>query len=147
MKQLMAEHRGIFGGELSGHFYFAKNFNADSGVIAMATFLSVLASAGKPMSKMVKPLKRYAQSGEMNFEIEEKDAALEAVQDEYGDRAEVDFLDGVTIDCFEEEGWWVNIRKSNTEPLLRLNAEARDKSTLDRIVAEISPMLGHLSAH
>lgn len=147
MKQLMAEHRGIFGGELSGHFYFARNFNADSGVIAMATFLSVLASAGKPMSKLVKPIKRYVQSGEINFEIEEKDAALEAVQDEYGDRAEVDFLDGVTIDCFDEEGWWVNIRKSNTEPLLRLNAEAKDKATLDRIVEEISPMLGQVSAH
>jgi phosphomannomutase len=113
----------------------------------MATFLSVLAGAGKPMSKMVKPLKRYAQSGEMNFEIEEKDAALQAVQDEYGDRADVDFLDGVTVDCFAEEGWWVNIRKSNTEPLLRLNAEARDKATLDRIVEEISPMLGHQVAH
>tara|TARA_R110000782_G_scaffold57258_28_gene119840 strand:- start:8182 stop:9603 length:1422 start_codon:yes stop_codon:yes gene_type:complete len=147
MKQLMAEHRGIFGGELSGHFYFARNFNADSGVIAMATFLSVLAAEGKPMSKLVKPIKRYAQSGEINFEIEEKDAALEAVQDEYGDRAEVDFLDGVTIDCFADEGWWVNIRKSNTEPLLRLNAEARDKATLDKIVEEIAPMLGQQVAH
>ena len=147
MKQLMAEHRGIFGGELSGHFYFARNFNADSGVIAMATFLSVLAAEGKPMSKLVKPIKRYAQSGEINFEIEEKDAALEAVQDEYGDRAEVDFLDGVTIDCFADEGWWVNIRKSNTEPLLRLNAEARDRATLDKIVEEISPMLGQQVAH
>ena len=147
MKQLMAEHRGIFGGELSGHFYFAKNFNADSGVIAMATFLSVLASAGKPMSKLVKPLKRYAQSGEINFEIEEKDAALEAVQEEYADRAEIDYLDGVTIDCFDGEGWWVNIRKSNTEPLLRLNAEAKDHATLERIVEEISPMLGQQVAH
>lgn len=147
MKQLMAEHRGVFGGELSGHFYFAKNFNADSGVIAMATFLSLLAEAGKPMSKLVKPLKRYAQSGELNFEIEEKDAALEAVQDEYGDRAEVDFLDGVTVDCFADEGWWVNIRKSNTEPLLRLNAEARDQATLDRIVGEIAPLLGQKVAH
>jgi phosphomannomutase len=147
MKQLMAEHRGVFGGELSGHFYFAKNFNADSGVIAMATFLSVLAESGRPMSELVKPLKRYSQSGEMNFEIEEKDAALEAVQDEYGDRADVDFLDGVTVDCFADEGWWVNIRKSNTEPLLRLNAEARDRATLDRIVGEIAPLLGHKVAH
>ncbi|MFK7883863.1 MAG: phosphomannomutase/phosphoglucomutase [Phycisphaerales bacterium] len=142
MKQLLAENRGIFGGELSGHFYFARNFNADSGVIAMATFLTVLAHADAPMSELVKPLKRYCQSGEINFEIEEKDAALEAVQDEYGDRAEIDYLDGVTIDCFDDEGWWVNIRKSNTEPLLRLNAEAKDQETLDKMVAEISPMLG-----
>jgi phosphomannomutase len=113
----------------------------------MATFLSLLAEAGKPMSQLVKPIKRYAQSGEINFEIEEKDAALEAVQDEYGDRAEIDFLDGVTVDCFAEEGWWVNIRKSNTEPLLRLNAEARDPATLDRIVEEISPLLGQQVAH
>lgn len=147
MKQLMAEHRAVFGGELSGHFYFARNFNADSGVIAMATFLSVLAGTGKPMSRLVKPLKRYCQSGEINFEIEEKDAAIEAVLDEYGDRAEVDFLDGITVDCFEEEGWWINIRKSNTEPLLRLNAEARDKATLERVLEEVAPMLGHQVAH
>lgn len=147
MKQALAEHKGIFGGELSGHFYFRGNFNADSGAIAMATVLTVLAESGKTMSQLIQPMKRYVQSGEINFEIEDKDAALEAVKDEYGDRGEVDELDGVTVDCFAAEGWWVNIRKSNTEPLLRLNAEAKDAALLDRVVAELSPMLGKRVEH
>ena len=147
MKQLMAEHGAVFGGELSGHFYFKKNFNADSGAIAMATFLSVLAQSGKPLSKLIKPLWRYVQSGEINFEIEEKDEALDAVMEHFAERGEIDELDGVTVDCFGTEGWWMNIRKSNTEPLLRLNAEAKDQETLDRIVSEVSPMLGDRVDH
>lgn len=143
MKAALAEHRAVFGGELSGHFYFAKNFNADSGVIAMATVLSVLAESGKKLSELVKPVARYTQSGEINFEIEDKDEAIDELIAHFQPRAaSIDQLDGVTIDCFTREGWWANIRKSNTEPLLRLNAEARDRATLDRIVSELSPMLG-----
>ena len=72
----MAEHNAVFGGELSGHFYFRNNYYADSGAIAMATVLSFVAQADKPMSKLIKPVARYIQSGEINFEIEEKDEAL-----------------------------------------------------------------------
>jgi phosphomannomutase len=147
MKALMGDHKAVFGGELSGHFYFSRNFNADSGAIAMAVVLSVLAESGKPMSKLIAPIARYVQSGEINFEIEEKDEALEALRDHFGDRGDIDELDGVTIDCFESEGWWCNVRKSNTEPLLRLNAEAKDKESLASAIAEISPMLGVRSAH
>lgn len=142
MKQLLAEHEAIFGGELSGHFYFRKNFNADSGAIAMATILSVMAHSGKPMSRLVKPLMRYVQSGEINFENEEQDEAIEAVMETFGDRGDIDELDGITVDCFGDEGWWMNIRKSNTEPLLRLNIEAKTKETLDEIYAQVSPLLG-----
>ncbi len=147
MKALLAENKAMFGGELSGHFYFRKNFNADSGAIAMATFLSVLAKSGKPMSELIAPMARYMQSGEINFENEEKDVAIESVMEYYAEKCEIDELDGITVDCFEDEGWWVNIRKSNTEPLLRLNAEARDQETLDRILEEVAPMLGHRVAH
>ena len=147
MKQEMAKHRAAFGGELSGHFYFRKNFNADSGAIAMATVLSVLAESGKTMSELVAPGKKYAQSGEINFEIEEKDAALDALSDEYGDVAEIDDLDGVTLDAFADAGWWCNIRKSNTEPLLRLNAEAKNQATLERVLAELAPKLGTRVEH
>ncbi|HZW09290.1 MAG TPA: phosphomannomutase/phosphoglucomutase [Phycisphaerales bacterium] len=147
MKQKMAEHGAVFGGELSGHFYFRKNFNADSGAIAMATVLSVLAQSGKPMSALVAPAQKYSQSGEINFEIEEKDAALEALKDEYGDVADIDELDGVTIDAFKSKGWWCNIRKSNTEPLLRLNAEAKDARTLERVLGELAPKLGKRVEH
>ena len=142
MKQLLAENGAIFGGELSGHFYFRKNFNADSGAIAMATFLSVLANSSKPMSKLVKPLMRYVQSGEVNFENEEQDEALETVMETFGDRGDIDELDGVTVDCFDSEGWWMNIRKSNTEPLLRLNIEAKTQELLDEVYAEVTPLLG-----
>lgn len=147
MKQAMSEHRGIFGGELSGHFYFRDNFNADSGAIAMATVLTVLAHSGKKMSELIEPVARYAQSGEVNFEIEDKEQALADVRETFLGRGTIDDLDGVTVDCFEKEGWWANIRKSNTEPLLRLNAEARDSETLDHALAEVSPLLGERVAH
>jgi phosphomannomutase len=151
MKAAMAEHRCPFGGELSGHFYFRDNFYADSGAIAMATVLSVLAEEGKPMSKLIKPIARYHQSGEINFEIEDKLAALEELKEhvlgEMNADASIDELDGVTIDCFDDDGWWVNVRMSNTEPLLRLNAEAKNAETLERVVAELSPLLGERVAH
>lgn len=146
MKAALSEHKGCFGGELSGHFYFAGNFNADSGVIAMCTVLTVLASTGKTLSELVKPVARYHQSGEMNYQIEDKDAALAELRDAFPD-ADIDELDGVTIDCFSSQGWWCNVRKSNTEPLLRLNLEAKDKKTLDAMVARVSPMLGTLVHH
>ena len=151
MKAAMAEHHATFGGELSGHFYFEENFNADSGAIAMATVLSVLAKSGKKMSQLIAPIARYAQSGEINFQIEEKDAALAELKKQFGPGSKhngtMDELDGVTIDCFAREGWWCNVRKSNTEPLLRLNAEAKDRKTLDRILAGISPLLGKKVDH
>jgi len=151
MKAELASRGGCFGGELSGHFYFADNFNADSGVIAMATVLTVLAASGKKMSALVKPIARYAQSGEINFEIEEKDEALAALKEAFGPesshRGVVEELDGVTIDCFDRHGWWCNVRKSNTEPLLRLNLEARDGATLDRMLGEIAPRLGKRVDH
>jgi phosphomannomutase len=138
----MAEHHAVFGGELSGHFYFQGNYNADSGAIAMATVLTMLKQSGKKMSQLVAPAKKYAQSGEVNFNIEDKDAALNALREKFEDSGEIDELDGVTIDCFDKLGWWCNVRKSNTEPLLRLNLEAKDKKTLDSTMAKIAPMLG-----
>jgi phosphomannomutase len=147
MKQEMADHRCSFGGELSGHFYFRTNFNADSGAIAMATVLSAVAASGKPVSAMVKPAQRYVQSGEINFEIEDKDQALAEIREHYIGRGTIDDLDGVTVDCFEGEGWWANIRKSNTEPLLRLNCEARDAELLAKVTEEISPLLGERVDH
>ena len=151
MKQELAESKGIFGGELSGHFYFRDNFNADSGAIAMCSLLSQLARGGKKLSELVKPVARYAQSGEINFENENKDEALANIIEELGPGSDIDAdieeLDGVTLDCFDREGWWCNIRKSNTEPLLRLNAEAKDRATLERALTMIEPLLGTRVAH
>ncbi len=147
MKSALAEHKGAFGGELSGHFYFRDNFNADSGAIAMAVVLTAVAEAGKPMSQLIKPIARYKQSGEINFECEDKDGAIAELKETFAKRGKIDELDGVTVDCFTKEGWWCNVRKSNTEPLLRLNLEARDDATLQKMLATIAPMLGHQVAH
>jgi phosphomannomutase len=142
MKAALAEHGAVFGGELSGHFYFRDNFNADSGAIAMAVVLSILSQSGKRLGDLVKPIARYAQSGEINFQIEDKDGALARLREEYEGVGKIDDLDGITIDCFDRHGWWCNVRKSNTEPLLRLNMEAKDRATLDRMLAKVSPLLG-----
>ncbi|MGD9690358.1 MAG: phosphomannomutase/phosphoglucomutase [Phycisphaerales bacterium] len=149
LKAALAESGAVFGGELSGHFYFKGNFNADSGAIAMCTVLTVLAASGKTLSEIIKPAARYAQSGEINFNIEDKDGALARLKDTLGTApgALLDELDGVTIDCWARDAWWCNVRKSNTEPLLRLNLEARDKKKLDEMLARISPMLGQRVAH
>jgi len=150
LKQAMADNAGIFGGELSGHFYFKDNYNADSGVISLCVVLSIMAKAGVPMSELIAPIARYPQSGEMNFAIDDKDGALLAITKEFmppAKGAQIDELDGVTIDCFAKHGWWCNIRKSNTEPLLRLNMEAKDRATLDRVLLEISPKLGRRVDH
>jgi len=151
LKQAMADQGACFGGELSGHFYFKDNFNADSGAIAMCTVFTMLARATKTMSQMIAPIARYAQSGEINFQIEDKDGALAELKKSFGPAAnpsaQMDELDGVTIDCFKSHGWWCNVRKSNTEPLLRLNLEAKDRGTLDKMLAAIAPRLGKRVEH
>ena len=138
LKQAMADHDAVFGGEVSGHFYFRSNFYADSGAIAMATVVSNLARAATPLSTLIAPTRRYVQSGEINFETDDKQEALEELKEIYAD-GRIDELDGVTID---RGAWWCNVRPSNTEPLLRLNLEGPDRETVDARVAEVSEYLG-----
>lgn len=147
MKALLRETDGIFGGELSGHFYFKHNSFADSGAIAFAAVLSVLSESDKPISELIAPYKKYPQSGEINFEVEDKTAVMESLKETYAADAQmIDNLDGVTIDCFANKGFWFNVRASNTEPLLRLNAEAKDKATLDSLLNNLTPRLGTVAA-
>jgi phosphomannomutase len=143
MKQAMAENDAVFGGELSGHFYFRDNYYADSGAMALAEVASALARADCSMSEFVKPARRYAQSGEINFETEDKEAALEELKETYASGT-IDELDGVTIDLGE---WWCNVRPSNTEPLLRLNLEGPDPETVTARVNDVSQYLGRRVAH
>ena len=143
MKQEMAEHDAVFGGELSGHFYFRDNFFADSGAIAFATAVSALARADGPISEQIRPARRYAQSGEINFETEDKDAAIDDLVDAFPS-AEIEELDGVTLDLGD---WWFNVRSSNTEPLLRLNLEAPDKPAVNAYVEQVAQYLGRRVAH
>ncbi|HTW94446.1 MAG TPA: phosphomannomutase/phosphoglucomutase [Tepidisphaeraceae bacterium] len=138
LKKTMAETKGVFAGELSGHFYFRDNFYADSGAIAFARVLSVLSAQDKSLSALIQPLQRYAQSGEINFEVPDKDAKIKELAERYKS-SQIDYLDGITVDHGD---WWFNVRQSNTEPLLRLNLEARTKAMLDEKFAELKTMLG-----
>ncbi len=138
MKKTMADNHGVFGGELSGHFYFRDNFNCDSGAIAFATAISTIASQDLPLSELVAPLYRYSHSGEINFEVEDKKAKMKEIEDAFSD-AEIDHLDGVTC---QYEDWWCNVRPSNTEPLLRLSLEAKDSRLMNAKFKELEKILG-----
>ena len=138
MKKTLAETQAVFGGELSGHFYFRDNFYADSGAIAFARVLSVLSAETKSFSRIIAPLRRYAHSGEINFQVEDKDAKIREIAETYR-KAKVDYLDGITV---EMDDWWFNVRKSNTEPLLRLNLEAPTPAALKERLAEVQKLLG-----
>jgi phosphomannomutase len=138
IKKTLAETKAVFGGELSGHFYFRDNFFADSGAIAFARVLSVLSAQTKPLSDLVAPLMRYTQTGEVNFQVEDKDGKIRELADAYKN-GQVDYLDGITADMGD---WWFNVRKSNTEPMLRLNLEAKTKSLMEQKLAELKKYLG-----
>ncbi|MBI1371929.1 MAG: phosphomannomutase/phosphoglucomutase [Phycisphaera sp.] len=142
LKALMKEHNGVFGAELSGHMYYRDNFYTDSGAITFAVALSILSAGNKTMSELIKPYETYVQSGEINFTVEDKDAAIEKVRQTFASRAKMDDLDGISVDAWDSEGWWANIRKSNTEPMLRLNLEAKDAATKTKALSEVTPMLG-----
>jgi phosphomannomutase len=138
IKKTLAETKAVFGGELSGHFYFRDNFFADSGAIAFARLLSVLSEQPGPLSGLIDPLKRYSQSGEINFQVEDKDAKIRELAEQYK-KAQVDYLDGITIDFGD---WWFNVRKSNTEPMLRLNLEAKTPEMMHEKLKEVQRILG-----
>ncbi len=143
MKDKLAQMRAPIGGELSGHFYFADMFNADSGIRAFLAVASLVAAKKQPLSKIIAPYQRYQQSGEINFENADKAGALAAMRRAYPDGVFTE-LDGLSLDA---GAWWCNVRLSNTEPLLRLNLEARDRATVDRQVEELTPILGKRVDH
>ena len=122
MKATMRRRDAVCGGELSGHFYFRDNYYADSGAIALITVLSILGEQKKPFSHILAPLGRYAQSGEINYEVDDKEAKIKEIGRVFAD-GRIDHTDGITV---EYEDWWFNVRASNTESLLRLNLEAAD---------------------
>ena len=130
IKAEMRKDNGIFGGEHSGHFYFRDNWYADSGLIALLILLELISVENKPLSEIIKPLDNWVRSGEINSEVHDPQAKIQAIREHYGKGAQsVDTLDGLTIDY---GNWWFNVRPSNTEPLLRLNLEAKDKTLLDQ---------------
>ncbi len=139
IKQVMAETDAVFGGEHSGHYYFRDNYRADSGLIAAVVVLEVLSKAGRPLSEVLAPLRRYHASGEINTEVRDQAATIEAVARAFADGRQ-DRTDGLTV---EYDDWWFNVRPSNTEPLLRLNVEARTRELLeDRTAAVLAVIRG-----
>jgi phosphomannomutase len=137
IKAVMAETGAVFGGEHSAHYYFRDNYRADSGLIASLIVLEQLSVSGKPLSELLAPLDRWSASGEINSRVDDTASVIERVAGLYAD-GEQDHLDGLTVDFGD---WWFNLRPSNTEPLLRLNLEARTREARDARTAEV---LGHI---
>jgi len=138
MKQAMREHGCVFGGEYSGHYYFRENYNTESASLAVVAMCNIVSGAKQPLSGLLKPLRRYLQTGEVNFRVEDKDAKMKEIEKAFPD-AEIDWLDGVTVQYPE---WWCNVRPSNTEPLLRLNLEANDRKTFEAARKKVFAILG-----
>ena len=128
IKKTMREEDIVFGGEHSGHFYFRDNWFADSGMIALMQCLEVFSDAGKPVSETIAPIDMRFRSGEINSRVHDIPHKLEELQAHYAD-AQIDHLDGVTI---QYPDWWMNVRPSNTEPLLRLNVEGDTEELMAR---------------
>ena len=133
IKQVMAETGAMFGGEHSGHYYFRDNYRADSGMIAALLVLEAMSEAEQPLSMLLTPFKRYFASGEINTEVDDQQAVIERLAKKYKDGRQ-DREDGLTV---ESRDWWFNCRPSNTEPLLRLNLEARTEELKDEKVDEV----------
>jgi phosphomannomutase len=136
IKAQMRKENAVFAGELSGHYYFTPWY-AESGLMALNYMLRVLKNSGKTMSEVVAPLLTYTKTPEINFEVEDKSGVLARLKEKYSD-AEILELDGVTISYPD---WWANVRASNTEPLLRLNMEAKTPELLREKQAEIEQLL------
>ena len=140
IKQRMAETGAVFGGEHSAHYYFLKNFRADSGLIASMLVLNEVSRSHTDLSVLRKPFERYSSSGEINTQVADTDAVIEKVAAQFAG-FEQDHLDGLTVDCGP---WWFNLRPSNTEPLLRLNLEAPNRDECDQHVAELLALITSL---
>jgi len=138
IKQVMAETGAIFGGEHSGHYYFRKNYRADSGLIAAVVALGELSSAEAPLSDILAPFRKYFDSGEINSPVDDPLAKIERIAVALADGRQ-DRLDGLTV---EYPDWWCNVRPSNTEPLLRLNVEAATEAEMAGVRDEVLEAVG-----
>ena len=136
IKKLMADTGAVFGGEHSGHFYFKDFWRADSGMLAALHAIAALGEVSAPLSKILKPYCRYVASGEINSEVLDAQSSMNEIAEKFGESAgnEVDHLDGLTVNG---DTWWFNVRASNTEPLLRLNVEAKTQARMEKIRDEV----------
>ena len=138
IKAEMARTDAVFGGEHSGHFYFRDFYLADSGMVAALHVLAALAETDRPLSALMTSYERYTASGEINSTVADQQAVLARLRERYAAYAH-DELDGLTITA---DDWWFNVRASNTEPLLRLNVEAGDAATMQRVRDDVLGLIG-----
>lgn len=138
MQKAMRDSHAIFGGELSGHFYYGENHCADSGLLTLVHILNALNEFEAPVSELVKPLCRYYRTREINFRVEDQQSTLQTLGKLFAE-GKINHLDGITVDF---KDWWFNCRPSQTEPLLRLNVEARTQDLLDEQYGVITRHLG-----
>ena len=136
IKAMMAESGAIFGGEHSGHFYFADFWRADSGMLAALHAIAALGESDKSLSELLKPYARYVASGEINSKVSDSKAVMTHIKELYASKPGVtaDELDGLTVNG---DTWWFNVRASNTEPLLRLNVEAKTQGEMSSVRDEV----------
>ncbi len=140
IKAIMAEHGAIFAGEHSGHFYFQEFWRADSGALAALHAIAALGESKKSISKLLAPYQRYVSSGEINSTVDDAGLATGLVEERFANRegVEIDYLDGLSV---IGDTWWFNLRSSNTEPLLRLNVEAKSAVAMKKLRDEVLSLL------
>ncbi|GAA4899109.1 phosphomannomutase/phosphoglucomutase [Tessaracoccus lubricantis] len=136
VKALMAETGAVFGGEHSAHYYFRDFWSADTGMLAALHVIELLRSADRPLSQLAAVHDSYHRSGELNSTVDDAAACMDRVAAAFEGRGGADRLDGLTVRN-RAEGWWINLRPSNTEPLLRLNVEARERATMEALRDEV----------
>ncbi|MBC8478786.1 MAG: phosphomannomutase/phosphoglucomutase [Candidatus Delongbacteria bacterium] len=137
IKKTMRSNNSLCGGELSGHYYFRDSYFTENADIALFLILQLMERKGKPLSELVAPLKKYRQSGELNFVVDDVPRVLKEIETRFAD-ADQEWIDGLTINYPD---WWCNIRPSNTEPVLRLNLEAADSTLLQEKLGLISQLI------
>lgn len=132
IKEQMRQNDAIFAGELSGHYYFKANSTAESSSMATYALANIVSASEQPLSELIAPLKKYSQSGEINTKTTTPPAEILAkIKATYAEKAKVFELDGVSVDAWESEGYWANVRMSNTEPLVRLNLEGKTREIME----------------
>jgi phosphomannomutase len=139
-KRLLRERDGLFGGELAGHYYFREHFYCDSALMAALLVLGILTREARPLSELIAGIRRYHSSGEINFQVADKDRVIAGVRENYRD-GRLNELDGIRVDY---PSWWFSLRKSNTEPLLRLVVEAGSQGELQERTGELKALFRSL---
>jgi phosphomannomutase len=137
IKKIMREQDVIFGGEYSGHFYSKNDFYAENPFLVVSIILSEMKKQEKPLSEIIDKYRKYFHSGEINFKVEDKEAKIKEIKEKYGN-GKLSLLDGIRIDF---DKWWISLRSSNTEPLLRLIVEAETEQLLQQMIEEITEII------